>query len=362
MAARRSALDPDPAELARRRLSLLGAELAPVARAGSETHRPETHRPETHRPETRPPQVRGSAAAPGESTGTDEGPPGPTGSRRHAGARVSWFSRLTGRALDALPPTMHGRVGISAHHVTVIALLLAAAMAAATWMLARAEPRALPQHASLRLPASAPSAPAPVGPAGPAGSAAPVSVTAPPPVGSATAPAAVVPSVAPTGEVVVHVAGRVRHPGVVELPAGSRVVDAIEAAGGARPGAHLGRLNLARPLVDGEQIAVGIPGAAAPPALGSTTGSTGGTGSTGSTGSTGVAVVPGATGAATGLVNINTASQAELEELPGVGPVTATSIIEWRTENGGFSTVDELIDVSGIGEVTLGELRPLVTV
>jgi competence protein ComEA len=256
---------------------------------------------------------------------------------------VSWFTRLTGRALDALPPTLRGRVAVSAHHVTVVALLLAAAMAAATWMLTRAEPQRLAQHASLQLPASAPAGPVTPTPA------TQVPVTAPQPPGSAPAtPAADTdPTEASTGAVVVHVAGRVRHPGVVELPAGSRVVDAIEAAGGARPGAHLGRLNLARPLVDGEQVAVGVRGAvAAPPVPAGAT----------------ATVVPGATEGATGLVNINTASQAELEELPGVGPVTATSIIEWRTENGGFGTVDELIDVSGIGEVTLGELRDLVTV
>ena len=232
---------------------------------------------------------------------------------------------------------MHGRVGISAHHVTVVALLLAVAMTAATWMLLRSEPRPLPEHASLQLPA---------GPA--AGQQLPTSVPPPSPTAAAVPVAGTdTPTAAPTGEVVVHVAGRVRHPGVVELPAGSRVVDAIRAAGGARRGAHLGMLNLARLLVDGEQIAVGVRGASpAPPVPGATT----------------AAVVPGATSSPTALVNINTASQAELEELPGVGPVTATSIIEWRTENGGFSTVDELVEVSGIGEITLAELRDLVTV
>ena len=315
MAVRRSALDHDPAELARRRLSLLGAELAPVV-----GHPPTGERPPDPPadPEATPEAVSG--ARPG----------------RHADTRVSRTGGLTDRLVDALPPTMHGRVGISAHHVTVVALLLAVAMTAATWMLLRAQPQPLPEHASLQLPA------------GRAAGAQPP-VTTPPVVPSPTVPVAGVgvPTAAATGEVVVDVAGRVRHPGVVELPAGSRVVDAIEAAGGARPGAHLGMLNLARLLVDGEQIAVGVRGATATPSLPV---------------STSAAVVPGASASPTALVNINTASQAELEELPGVGPVTATSIIEWRSENGGFSTVDELVEVSGIGEVTLAELRDLVTV
>jgi competence protein ComEA len=329
MAVRRPALDHDPAELARRRLSLLGAELSPMTDAPSSS-RPAWEHPGSHEQEQAPDMVPARRAVDGPAA--DARAVVGARSGRHARARVPLAGRFVGRALDSLPPTMHGRVGISAYHVTVAALLLAAAMLAATWMLLRAEPQPLPAHASLHLPAG----PQRVTVRSPASSVAPVVI-----------PGEGVPSAAATGEVVVHVAGRVRHPGVVELPAGSRVVDAIEAAGGARSGAHLGVLNLARLLVDGEQIAVGVRGAAAAPAtLGGTT----------------AAVVPGASGAPTALVNLNTASQAELEELPGVGPVTATSIIEWRTENGGFSTVDELVEVSGIGEVTLAELRDLVTV
>jgi competence protein ComEA len=140
------------------------------------------------------------------------------------------------------------------------------------------------------------------------------------------------------------VSGKVRRPGVVELPGGSRVVDAIEAAGGARPGARLGWLNLARVVVDGEQIPVGRRPPVAPTVI------------------TTAPLAPVTPTGSAALVNINTADQLELETLPGVGPVTATAIIDWRTENGGFSTVDELIEVSGIGEVTLSELRDLVTV
>jgi competence protein ComEA len=140
------------------------------------------------------------------------------------------------------------------------------------------------------------------------------------------------------GSVTVDVAGKVRRPGIAVLDAGSRVVDALEAAGGARPGVDLADLNLARVLVDGEQILVGT----APPA--------------------GVAAtMTGGTSPVASLVNINTADQVALESLPDVGPVTAQSIVAWRTEHGAFTSVDQLLDVDGIGEVTLAKLVPYVT-
>ena len=142
------------------------------------------------------------------------------------------------------------------------------------------------------------------------------------------------------GTVTVDVAGRVRRPGIVVLAAGARVVDAIKAAGGARPGVDLSSLNLARLLVDGEQVLVGV---AAP------------AGVVGSLGATAVPT-PGV------LVNLNTATQPELEALPEVGPVTAQAILAWRTEHGGFTSVDELLEVDGIGEATLATVAPLVTV
>ncbi|MGL5826765.1 MAG: helix-hairpin-helix domain-containing protein [Nocardioides sp.] len=151
-------------------------------------------------------------------------------------------------------------------------------------------------------------------------------------------------------ELVVDVSGKVRRPGIAVLPAGARVIDALKAVGGARPGVDLGPLNLARRVVDGEQILVGLPepdelgaAAAAPPTGDPKPGSTAGS-------------------AGNGLVNINTADQPELETLPGVGPVTAQAIIDWRTEHNGFGAVEELLDVQGIGEVTLAELAPHVTV
>ena len=142
--------------------------------------------------------------------------------------------------------------------------------------------------------------------------------------------------------VVVDVAGRVRRPGVLELPVGSRVVDAIEAAGGARGGVDLSGLNLARVLVDGEQVLVGQGAAAAGVPSG--------------------AGAPGAPGAPAALVNLNTADQALLESLPEVGPVTAQAILAWREEHGGFTAVQELLEVDGIGPATLETLAPLVTV
>jgi competence protein ComEA len=121
------------------------------------------------------------------------------------------------------------------------------------------------------------------------------------------------------------------------------VVDALEAAGGARRGVDLSTLNLARVLVDGEQIMVGV---RAPDGVAASSASAPQTGASG----------PAA------LVNINTADQAGLETLPGVGPVTAQAILEWRDRNGGFTAVDELLEVSGIGDATLAQIAPFVTI
>jgi competence protein ComEA len=139
----------------------------------------------------------------------------------------------------------------------------------------------------------------------------------------------------------VHVAGWVRRPGVFELHEGERVIDAIEAAGGARPAASLDGLNLAAPLADGTQILV--PKQA-------TEGS-----------ATTVPGVPDSSGTDPAKVNVNTADVTQLETLPGIGVVLAQTIVDHREENGPFSSVDELEDVSGIGPATLEEIRDLVT-
>ncbi|MFF5142129.1 helix-hairpin-helix domain-containing protein [Streptomyces sp. NPDC013157] len=142
------------------------------------------------------------------------------------------------------------------------------------------------------------------------------------------------------GEIVVDVTGKVRDPGVHTLPAGSRVTDALRAAGGVRPGTDTGGLNRARFLTDGEQIVVGGP---APPAA------------------PGQAVGGPATGAGPSApVSLNTATVEQLDALPGVGPVLAQHILDWCTQHAGFRSVDELRQVKGIGERRYSDLRDLV--
>ena len=145
----------------------------------------------------------------------------------------------------------------------------------------------------------------------------------------------------PAAAVVVDVAGKVRRPGVYTLPSGARVYEALRAAGGVRHGANTLSLNLAAVLQDGQQIVVGAPaGAVAPvPVTGS-----------------------GGASAPAALVNLNTATLEELESLPGVGPVLGQNILDWRAAHQQFTSVDQLSDVTGIGDVRLAQLRPLVTV
>ena len=145
------------------------------------------------------------------------------------------------------------------------------------------------------------------------------------------------------GSVVVDVAGKVHHPGVYTLPTSARVVDALRAAGGTLPGVSVAALNLAAHLSDGQQVSVGVtPAAPGGPATGSTS--------------------PADGTAAAGLVNLNTAGLEQLDALPGVGPVLAQHILDWRTEHGRFSSVDQLQQVSGIGDAKYATLKPLVTV
>ncbi|MFK4140490.1 helix-hairpin-helix domain-containing protein [Streptomyces filamentosus] len=144
-------------------------------------------------------------------------------------------------------------------------------------------------------------------------------------------------------EVVVDVGGKVRSPGVLTLPAGSRVADALRAAGGARPGADLTGLNRARVLFDGEQVLVGVPGMSGPPVP-----SPGGG--------------PGAVAGGSGGVplSLNAATVEQFDGLPGVGPVLARRLVEHRAVHGGFRAVEELREVDGIGERRFADLRPLV--
>jgi competence protein ComEA len=139
----------------------------------------------------------------------------------------------------------------------------------------------------------------------------------------------------------VHVVGRVASPGLVQLPAGSRVAEAIAAAGGALPDADLAAVNLAAVVQDGTQVHVPAPGEAP--------------------GEASVAAAdPGGSGPAT--VDVNAASAADLEALPGIGPVLAERVVAWRTEHGPFRDVDGLLDVPGIGPSVLAQIRDLVRV
>ncbi|MBA6437255.1 ComEA family DNA-binding protein [Streptomyces sp. GMR22] len=153
--------------------------------------------------------------------------------------------------------------------------------------------------------------------------------------------------------VVVDVTGKVRRPGLRKMPPGSRVADALEAAGGVRPGADLSGLNRARPLVDGEQLVVGAP-AAGPPAPGAAV-----SGSNAPNGPN-APNAPAGPGAPGGSVSLNSATAEQLDTLPGVGPVLARHIIDYRTQHGGFRSIDELREVNGIGERRFADLRPLV--
>lgn len=181
-------------------------------------------------------------------------------------------------------------------------------------------------------------------------------------VGGTVAAAARTPTVAATGasgssptpgaQLVVHVVGQVARPGLVRLGPGARVADALTAAGGTRAGADLAALNLARLVVDGEQIRVPRPGES-PVAVGG--------GGPDRTGSAGAAGGSGSSSGSGAPVSLNAADVAALDTLPGVGPVLAQRIVDWRTEHGRFTSVDELGEVSGIGDKLMAQLRPKVT-
>ena len=273
---RRSQSSSEHAEAVSRRLATLSAELAAVRGEPADGERDtSTHTRVRERPDDPPVPV--VLPVPG----------------RHASRRL----RIGGLQLGPV-------------HLAVVAVVAAAAVALAAWWAVR-------DQASIVPAATTTSSAEPLAPVTPEES---------------------TEAIGQDVDLVVDVAGKVRKPGIAVLPPGSRVVDALEAAGGARRGVDLTALNLARPVVDGEQILVGV--APAP----------------GVAGSLGTSAPEG-----TALVNLNSADQATLETLPGVGPVTAGAILAWRTDNGGFTSVDELLEVDGIGEATLEDLAPLVT-
>ncbi len=230
-------------------------------------------------------------------------------------------SRRTGRFAGLVPEPLRGRVALGPGTLAVVAVVVAAGLAVTAWWVVRSEPR-------LVAPVEPRPAPALASPA------APTAPTAP----TGTSPSGV--TATPGDTVTVDVAGKVRRPGIAVLDAGARVVDALRAAGGARTGVDLTGLNLARVLIDGEQIVVGLPAAATAPPTAPVGGST-----------------PGAP-----LVDLNTATTVQLEGLPEVGPVTAEAIVAWRDQHGGFTAVAELLEVDGIGDATLATIAPFVTV
>jgi competence protein ComEA len=157
--------------------------------------------------------------------------------------------------------------------------------------------------------------------------------------------------------IVVHVAGAVIAAGVVELPAGARVHEAVSAAGGARSDADLAAVNLARLLVDGERVYIPVPGETPPPADEGPVGGVGAPETSGSASASGSGA-----GLQAGLVDLNAADAAALMDLPGIGPVLAERIVTYRTSHGPFPDVESLADVSGIGPAILDAVRDLVTV
>ncbi|MEU6110145.1 ComEA family DNA-binding protein [Streptomyces albidoflavus] len=279
----------------------------------------------------------GGAARPvgGAPSGPDERPPvpGETGVLRErptAGeaARARWAAgrRRSGarRGWGGVPVLLRARCGMEWRSVAalVVVVVVAVGWAAQHFWTGRPEavrvPEAVAQGASE----------APEAAGGPATTGLP-------------SPSAVAPPSPSAGPLVVDVSGKVARPGVHRLPAGSRVEDALEAAGGVRPGTDTSGLNRARLLTDGEQVAVGVdPAPGAGPAPG----------------------VPGSGAgvAAAGPLSLGTATAEQLETLPGVGPVLAAAIIAYRTENGGFRSVDQLRDVRGIGDRRFEDLRELV--
>lgn len=260
------------------------------------------------------PEPRVAAALPedlpdGPGTGWAAEPAPAPGWARHAVAPVE---RLRQRLPIRLDP---GRRGLAA----MIAIVGVVGALTLVWVLG-ARPHAIPVQPSSAGTGAGQPQPAGTSPA-----------AARSPAGSTTSGALLV----------IDVAGKVHHPGLYRLPAGSRVDDAVRAAGGALPSVDLSSLNLAAKLSDGQQIAVGQPGAPA--------------------GGPGSGTAPGPTPGSSAPVSLNSASLEQLESLPGVGPVLAQHILDWRSAHGQFSTVEQLREVSGIGESKFATLRPLVS-
>ncbi|MFE4259649.1 helix-hairpin-helix domain-containing protein [Streptomyces sp. NPDC056883] len=283
---------PDPEVMRRRAEALLGAGRPPGA--------PPPTRPD---PLGRPdPVVR--ADAPDRS---DEpargGAVAPAEGREVPGGALRWLA-----VRERLPVWLQTRCGVEPRTVAAVSVVLVVAVGFAVQQYGAARPR----------PVTAPAVVAPAAAALPA----PTVARAGPGSGSGSGP------------ILVDVSGKVRDPGVRKLPPGSRVEDALAAAGGVRPGTDTTGLNRARVLMDGEQVLVGAP--APPPPM------------------------TGRGGPAAGPLSLGTATAEQLDGLPGVGPVLAQHIVDFRTARGGFRSVEELRQVNGIGERRFADLRELV--
>lgn len=278
-----------------------------------------------------------------------------------------------GSSLRSLPRMPGRRRAFGRRQLLVITALVAVGLLLGGWAVLRARPVALASPISepttrtagtARASALSTAPPAPTGAPSDQRVASPTRPTsaAAPPVGSVSSSPGAPP-------IEVHVLGAVRHPGVVRLAGGARVADALRSVGGLTGSASPGRLNLAQPLVDGQQLylarkghgpsEIRDPRAAVGPGAGPSTsdGSSTGSGSASTGASTGAT----AAGNSTTKINLNQATETDLDQLPGIGPVTAGKIIAWRTEHGRFSKIDELQEVDGIGPKTYADLAGRVT-
>ncbi|MGW5475585.1 helix-hairpin-helix domain-containing protein [Streptomyces sp. NPDC004008] len=242
---------------------------------------------------------------------------------------MAWRERFGPALRERMPLWLQSRCGLERRSVAALGVLLVVSVVFAAqhfWSgrtqqvrapeVVRAAPYGTPDARAAKRPAELAATPGP-GPAAGTGSAGAV--------------------------IVVDVAGKVRKPGLLRLPAGSRVADALRAAGGVHPGTDTDGLNRARLLVDGEQIVVGGPAPAPGPSPAAAT-----------TGRSSAGAAP------AGPVSLGTATVDQLDTLPGVGPVLAQHIIDYRSQHGGFRSVDQLREVNGIGERRFADLRNLV--
>jgi competence protein ComEA len=343
MERRRPGLDPLLAEHVSDRLALVLADRVPRrAQADSQpAPPPEVPPPDIPQPDIPPPNpptllIQSPAGQPPVAPSLRPGPApvghGQDGPDRPAPDRTLRIdARTTGDrdspdldmldTLDGLPARRFSRV-----HLTVLGGLVIVALLIAGWSLLRARPVAVATPGAVVIGSSAPAS-SPL---------------------ASSAPSSAKPSI------VVHVMGAVRRPGLVTLPEPARVQDAIDAAGGFKSGADPGELNLAQQLTDGQQVVIGSkshPAGEVRNGGGSGGGTGGGTGG-GSSGG----------GGASTVLDLNRATSAQLEALPGVGPVTAGKILAWRQEHSRFSRIEELQEVDGIGPKTYAQIAPHVRV